>query len=93
MPAASGAEIPAAERRERELLSAADVSRTVARMAHQIIEKTALSVVTAGEVMLLGIPTRGAHLARRLAGLIVEFADALPKTSSGKIKRAALRAA
>jgi pyrimidine operon attenuation protein / uracil phosphoribosyltransferase len=80
VPAASGAEIPAAERRERELLSAADVSRTIARMAHQIIEKTALSVVTAGEVMVLGIPTRGAHLARRLAGLIAEFADARPPT-------------
>jgi pyrimidine operon attenuation protein / uracil phosphoribosyltransferase len=80
MPAASGAEIPAAERRERELLSAADLSRTVARMAHQIIEKTALSAATADDVMLLGIPTRGAHLARRLAEMIAEFADARPPT-------------
>ena len=68
--------MPAAERRERELLSGADLGRTVARMAHQIIEKTALSPATAGDVVLLGIPTRGVHLARRLARLIAEFADA-----------------
>ena len=66
--------MPAAERRERELLSAADVARTVARMAHQVIEKTALSSATASEIILLGIPTRGAPLARRLATLIAEFA-------------------
>jgi len=66
--------LPAAERRERELLAPADVARTVARMAHQVIEKTALSPETAADVVLLGIPTRGAHLARRLAALIAEFA-------------------
>jgi pyrimidine operon attenuation protein/uracil phosphoribosyltransferase len=68
--------LPAAERRERELLAPADVARTVARMAHQVIEKTALSPETAADVVLLGIPTRGTHLARRLAALIAEFADA-----------------
>jgi pyrimidine operon attenuation protein / uracil phosphoribosyltransferase len=49
---------------ERELLSSADVARTVARIAHEILEKTAGS--PAG-VVLLGLPTRGVHLARRLA--------------------------
>ena len=49
---------------ERELLSSADVARTVARIAHEILEKTADS--PAG-VVLLGLPTRGVHLARRLA--------------------------
>lgn len=53
---------------QRELLSAADVARTVARMAHQIIERTAPE-----PVVLLGIPTRGVTLANRLAGLIREF--------------------
>ena len=53
----------------RELLSAADVTRTIARIAHQIIEKTA----GADKVVLIGIPTRGAVLARRLAAAIAEF--------------------
>lgn len=69
--------MPAAERRERELLSSADVARTIARMAHQLIEKTALSADTAPGVVLLGIPTRGAHLATRLARLVAEFAGAV----------------
>lgn len=58
---------------DRELLSAADVSRTISRMAHQIIEKTALDAEDAPRVVLLGIPTRGADLAARLALLITEF--------------------
>ncbi len=57
----------------RELMSASDVSRTVARMAHQIIEKTALDSAPAGSVILIGIPTRGAPLAARLAERIAEF--------------------
>jgi pyrimidine operon attenuation protein/uracil phosphoribosyltransferase len=69
--------LPAAERRERELLSSADVARTIARMAHQLIEKTALSADSANGVVLLGIPTRGAPLAARLAGLVAEFAGAV----------------
>jgi pyrimidine operon attenuation protein / uracil phosphoribosyltransferase len=65
--------VPAAERRERELLSAADVSRTIARMAHQLIEKCALAPGAAVDLLLIGIPTRGAPLARRLAALVEEF--------------------
>lgn len=58
----------------RELLSAADVQRTIARIAHQIIEKTALDTETdAPRVVLLGIPTRGIALAQRLADRIAEF--------------------
>jgi len=58
---------------ERELLSAGDVTRTIARMAHQIIEKIALDAPGAPPVVLLGIPRRGAPLARRLAGRIADF--------------------
>ncbi|AOS63109.1 bifunctional pyr operon transcriptional regulator/uracil phosphoribosyltransferase PyrR [Actinoalloteichus hymeniacidonis] len=58
---------------ERELLVGADVARTIARMAHQLIEKTALDASDAPRVVLLGIPTRGAPLARRLAAKITEF--------------------
>ena len=56
-----------------ELLSADDVSRTIARIAHQIIEKTALDAHGAGKVVLLGIPSAGVPLARRLADRISEF--------------------
>ncbi|GAA4382892.1 bifunctional pyr operon transcriptional regulator/uracil phosphoribosyltransferase PyrR [Tsukamurella soli] len=65
----------------RELMSAADVSRTIARIAHQIIEKTALDsggpVDDGGEppvrVVVFGIPSRGAVLADRLVADIAEF--------------------
>jgi pyrimidine operon attenuation protein / uracil phosphoribosyltransferase len=62
----------------RELLSAADVTRTIARIAHQIIEKTA----GAENVVLIGIPTRGAVLASRLAAAIAEFEGSPPPVGS-----------
>jgi pyrimidine operon attenuation protein / uracil phosphoribosyltransferase len=62
----------------RELLSAADVTRTIARIAHQIIEKTA----GAEGVVLIGIPTRGTVLARRLADKIAEFEGGAPPVGS-----------
>jgi pyrimidine operon attenuation protein/uracil phosphoribosyltransferase len=60
---------------DRELMSAADVGRTISRIAHQIIEKTALDDPAGHpQVVLLGIPTRGVTLAARLADKIEEFA-------------------
>ena len=59
---------PMGSAEQRELLTAADVARTVARMAHQIIERTAPD-----PVVLLGIPSRGVPLAHRLADRIREF--------------------
>lgn len=56
-----------------ELLDGDDVSRTVARIAHQIIEKTALDSPGAARVILLGIPSGGVPLAHRLATKIAEF--------------------
>jgi pyrimidine operon attenuation protein/uracil phosphoribosyltransferase len=58
---------------DRELMSASDVSRTISRIAHQIIEKTALDGRDSPRVVLLGIPTRGVLLAARLARNIAEF--------------------
>ena len=58
---------------DRELMSAADVSRTISRIAHQIIEKTALDASDAPRVVLLGIPTRGVTLATRIAEKVKEF--------------------
>ena len=53
---------------QRQLLGPGDVARTVARMAHQIIEKAAIGAEATGPpgVVLLGIPTRGAPLACHL---------------------------
>ena len=56
-----------------ELLSPDDVARTVARIAHQIIEKTALDSQDAPRVVLLGIPSGGVPLAKRLSEKIAEF--------------------
>ncbi|PXY19190.1 bifunctional pyr operon transcriptional regulator/uracil phosphoribosyltransferase PyrR [Prauserella muralis] len=69
-PRPRGATEPAAQ---RELLSAGDVARTIARMAHQVIEKTALGAEQEPPPVLLGIPTRGTPLAARLAARITEF--------------------
>lgn len=56
-----------------ELLDADQVGRIVARIAHQIIEKTALDSENTNPVLLLGIPSGGAPLAQRLAAKIQEF--------------------
>ncbi|GGS60605.1 bifunctional pyr operon transcriptional regulator/uracil phosphoribosyltransferase PyrR [Actinokineospora fastidiosa] len=66
----------------RELLTPGDVARTIARMAHQVIEKTSLDASEARPVVLLGIPTRGVPLARRLAAKIAEFTDVTVPTGT-----------
>jgi pyrimidine operon attenuation protein/uracil phosphoribosyltransferase len=53
----------------RPVLSDADLGRTLTRMAHQLLERTE----GAKDVLLLGIPTRGVVLARRLAERIAAF--------------------
>ncbi|MFF5056881.1 bifunctional pyr operon transcriptional regulator/uracil phosphoribosyltransferase PyrR [Micromonospora sp. NPDC000663] len=53
------------------ILASADVQRVVDRIAHQILEKTQ----GAANTVLLGIPTRGTPLARRLANRISTFED------------------
>src|SRR3954462_3626340 len=60
------------------LLSAADVARVVDRIAHQLIERAATlepGSASGGlrDLVLVGIPTRGAPLARRLAARIEAF--------------------
>src|SRR5215212_9531334 len=60
------------------LLSSADVARVVDRMAHQLIERAAAIDPQApdgglSDLVLVGIPTRGAPLARRLAARIQAF--------------------
>ena len=72
-PSGTGAVGEAEPPRQRELLSAAEVARIVARMAHQIIERTAPE-----PVVMVGIPTRGVPLAHRLASRIREFGGPAP---------------
>ncbi|CAN5202728.1 bifunctional pyr operon transcriptional regulator/uracil phosphoribosyltransferase PyrR [soil metagenome] len=55
----------------RTVLDAGELSRVVDRIAHQILEKTG----GGHDTVLLGIPTRGAHLARRLRARIRAFED------------------
>ena len=53
----------------RPVLDAPGLSRVVDRMAHELLEKTG----GGDDVILLGIPTRGTTLARRLAARILAF--------------------
>ena len=53
----------------RTVLDAAEIARALTRVAHEIVERAK----GADDVVLLGIPTRGAFLARRVAGRIREI--------------------
>jgi pyrimidine operon attenuation protein/uracil phosphoribosyltransferase len=64
---ASPAEPPAQP--GKTILSGTDLQRIVDRIAHQILEKTD----GAADAVLLGVPTRGVPLARRLADRIQTF--------------------
>jgi len=55
----------------REVLDASDVTRALTRIAHEILERTK----GGADVVLLGIPTRGVGLARRLAARMTEVED------------------
>ena len=62
----------------RLVLDAAALSRVVDRMAHELLEKTG-----GGEgVVLLGIPTRGTTIARRLAARVLAFEGLVVPTGS-----------
>jgi pyrimidine operon attenuation protein/uracil phosphoribosyltransferase len=54
---------------DRPVLEAPDIARVLTRIAHEIVERAK----GADDVVLLGIPTRGVFLARRLAGKLAEI--------------------
>ena len=66
--AITGTDTPAGtgRRGSKVVLEGAEISRALTRIAHEIIER----VRGAGNLVLLGIPTRGVPLASRLAGRI-----------------------
>ena len=47
-------------------LPAPDITRALTRISHEILERNSGSE----SITLLGIPTRGAHLAKRIAAII-----------------------
>ncbi|MCG5212356.1 bifunctional pyr operon transcriptional regulator/uracil phosphoribosyltransferase PyrR [Streptosporangium sp. KLBMP 9127] len=53
----------------RAVLEGPDINRALTRIAHEIIERTK----GAGDIVLLGIPTRGTPLAYRLGERIAQF--------------------
>src|SRR5262249_56812293 len=64
--------------RVRTLVGGGGLARVIDRIAHQVLEKTG----GAPDVLLLGIPTRGAPLARRLAARIHAFEGVAVPTGS-----------
>ena len=54
---------------EQVVLDHDDLGRTLRRIAHEIVEKNP----DPGDIALIGIHTRGAHLARRLHGFLTEL--------------------
>lgn len=51
---------------EKQILSASDISRILKRLAHEVVEKNS----QVNNLVLIGLRTRGAPLAQRLAALI-----------------------
>jgi len=65
-------EVPLVPAVGRTVLDARDVSRALTRISHEILERNRGS----RDLVLLGIPTRGVHLARRIAAKISEVEGA-----------------
>lgn len=63
---------------ERTVLSHADISRLVTRIAHEILE----SPRRADRLVLLGIPTRGVTLAERIADAIAQIGGQRPEVGT-----------
>jgi pyrimidine operon attenuation protein / uracil phosphoribosyltransferase len=65
----------------RDVLEAADIHRALTRIAHEIIERNK----GASEILLLGIPTRGVALARRLGERIDAVEPGAPPVPVGSL--------
>ncbi len=67
--AESGADAPRYDMTERQIMGPDDIRRALARVSHEILERNR----GRQEVVLVGVHTRGVHLARRLAENILQF--------------------
>ena len=66
----------------RTVLSSGDIDRAITRIAHEIVEANHGT----SDLILLGIPTRGAVLAARIAQKIAQFyPEFVPETSVGRL--------
>ena len=73
---------PAAPRAARTVLSTSEIDRALTRIAHEILE----SNKGAEGLVLMGIPRRGAPLARRLGALLARIEPAFdPTTAVGEV--------
>ena len=81
---ARGSAVPVAESSAAavasEILGPGDIARTIDRIAHQILERNG-----ARPVVLLGIPTRGVYLARRLGERLDAFAAGTDRVAVGSL--------
>lgn len=68
-PPPAGGGSPDGSAPARSVLEAPDIARVLTRIAHEIVERAK----GAEDVVLLGIPTRGVYLARRLAEKLREI--------------------
>src|SRR3954468_20522492 len=68
-PAPERAPLPEGRPEGRTVLDARDVSRALTRISHEILERNRGS----RDLVLLGIPTRGVHLAMRIGAKISEL--------------------
>ncbi|MET8894501.1 MULTISPECIES: bifunctional pyr operon transcriptional regulator/uracil phosphoribosyltransferase PyrR [Streptomyces] len=62
---------PTSQADARPVLEAPDIARVMTRIAHEIVERAK----GADDVVLLGIPTRGVFLARRLADKLEQITE------------------
>ena len=73
---------PAAPRAARTVLSTSEIDRALTRIAHEILE----SNKGAEGLVLMGIPRRGAPLARRLGALLARIEPAFdPAAAVGEV--------
>ena len=59
------------------ILNSGEISRALRRISHEILEKNH----GPENLLLLGIPTRGAYLSRRIAGAISEIEKSILKAA------------
>jgi pyrimidine operon attenuation protein/uracil phosphoribosyltransferase len=69
--------------KKQVLIDKQDVARIITRMAHEVFEKSA----DPNGLALIGIRSRGVHLARRLARKIQEFANTTPSVGAIDVAR------
>ena len=65
----------------RAVLSQADIQRALTRISHEILESNRGS----SDLVLLGIPTRGVALARRIAEIIARIEPEAPPALAGSL--------